>query len=107
MALLVYLEGSLGKISLNSNKAPKQVLEIKLPDHSVPAVPSENAASDTLFSQKKVLKSIEKVYGNILTLEHLQRKIKGVDGINEKELMENDGEEGVRVKWYFKINYMC
>ncbi|KAI8848958.1 topoisomerase II-associated protein PAT1 [Chytridium lagenaria] len=64
------LEGALGKISLNSVRNPKQLIQIQpsagKDSHSVPEV--------SRLTGRKILRSIETVYSAVLTVEHMKRK---------------------------------
>ncbi len=68
-------EGALGKISSSSSRNPRQALSIN------PVAMSEEESSKREFtlSPHTVLRSIEKVYDNVLELEQLMREADDVE----------------------------
>jgi DNA topoisomerase 2-associated protein PAT1 len=65
------LEGALGKISLNSVKNPRQLIQISQGGHSKD---THSVPQHSRLTRLKVLKSIENVYSALLKLDDLKRE---------------------------------
>ncbi|CAG8671568.1 4625_t:CDS:2, partial [Paraglomus occultum] len=96
------LEGALGKITINSVRNPRQLLQVSS-KHEPSHHPGTSSASTHqrrpslslhgAVARKKVLRAIENVYSAVLKLEELRRtqpnRSRGYGGENEKEAFEN------------------
>ncbi|KAJ3092522.1 hypothetical protein HK102_006299 [Quaeritorhiza haematococci] len=69
----LFLEGALGKISLNSVRNPKQLIQVNVKDKAHPPPPS-NVKQLTQLSHRKIMRMIENVYSCVLNLEQLRRR---------------------------------
>ncbi|KAJ3196641.1 hypothetical protein HK101_008218 [Irineochytrium annulatum] len=87
------LEGALGKISLNSVKNPRQLIQIQANasrvTHSVPEI--------SRLTSRKILKSIENVYAAVLSIEHMKRK--GPDSEEDAERWNASLQEETAALW--------
>lgn len=89
----LYLEGALGKISLNSVKNPKQSIQIVAHHHKEHTLPSF-----TRLSHKKILRSIESIYNSVLNLEQLFREFETLESDNVDK-WRSDVDTNVQSIW--------
>ncbi|KAJ3031563.1 UNVERIFIED_CONTAM: hypothetical protein HDU68_002661 [Siphonaria sp. JEL0065] len=76
----VAMEGALGKISLTSVNNPRKLIQINQAAKQEHAVPTFSR-----LTRRKILKSIEAVYTNILNIEQLKRKVPEFGNEEEEE----------------------
>lgn len=69
------IEGSLGKISFSNAKAPKTMLNIKRGEGADGVKPKKPAGDLSPSDRKTVLANIENVYGSLMRMEDLERRM--------------------------------
>ncbi|KAJ3102962.1 hypothetical protein HDU97_000201 [Phlyctochytrium planicorne] len=85
------LEGALGKISLNSVRNPKQLIQIQ------PASKDHHVGEVSKLTGQKILRSIETIYSSILTVEHMKRK--GAPADEDVEEWKTKIQENISSIW--------